>query len=165
MAQSKQETVEQFKKFVRKHPELAKGIKKEGKSWKEIFEEWSIFGEDHEIWDNYGIKRGSNSKTTGNGNGKGLQLSKILSYLQNADYETISEQLNQLNGTLTNVSEIFSIFAPEKSSNQNSQPYNNRQSPQQPQQQQMPFPGFNQAPYPPQQQPQQPQQPFQFRRD
>lgn len=159
MTRTTQDSVEAFKTFVRKHPELAKGVKKEGKTWKEVFEEWVLFGEGHEIWNNYGIQR--EGKTS-----QGEGLSKIWGYIKNADFDQLGEQLNQLNGALTNISELFTLFRPEDANSQSTQPFNaNNQG------QQQNTGSFSPSPFQqPQVPPQQPgafqnQQPFQFRRD
>ncbi|GGH74398.1 hypothetical protein JOD43_000267 [Pullulanibacillus pueri] len=111
MANKKSESIEEFKVFVKKHPELVKGIKKEGKSWKDIFDEWLLFGEDHEIWEQYGIKRDEPKKKP-----KGAaELMRVFDFIGNLDAKEMQERLDQVNGVLTNIQDLIVQFQPESS--------------------------------------------------
>jgi len=48
-----QKTIEPFKAFIKKHPGLIDEVKKGKWTWKELYEEWKIFGEDDEKWERY----------------------------------------------------------------------------------------------------------------
>src|SRR5690606_3618407 len=45
--------LESFKAFVKNHPGLIEEVKKGKSTWKELYEEWQIFGEDDERWKRY----------------------------------------------------------------------------------------------------------------
>ena len=49
---------EKFISFARIHPELAKEVLKGNVSWQQLYELYEIYGEKHNIWNNY-IKGGS----------------------------------------------------------------------------------------------------------
>ena len=44
---------DEFKAFVKNHPGLKKSVYEEHKSWQSIFEEWTLFGPDNEMWNKY----------------------------------------------------------------------------------------------------------------
>ncbi|MFC0189020.1 spore coat protein YlbD [Fictibacillus aquaticus] len=42
--------VEEFKKFIVKHPAVIKEVKNNKRTWKEVYHDWIVLGEDHESW-------------------------------------------------------------------------------------------------------------------
>ncbi|MBB5323805.1 hypothetical protein HNQ34_000897 [Anoxybacillus tepidamans] len=46
-------SVEQFKKFVKKHPKIIQDVREGKKTWKQFYEDWYLFGEEDEIWNDY----------------------------------------------------------------------------------------------------------------
>ena len=44
---------ENFKIFVKNNPKLIDYVKESNKSWQELYEIYSLYGENEEIWDNY----------------------------------------------------------------------------------------------------------------
>ena len=45
--------MEEFRVFVSKHPLLRDEVRKNTFTWQNIFEEWSLFGEDDPLWKKY----------------------------------------------------------------------------------------------------------------
>lgn len=46
-------SINDFKQFVKKHPKLIKEVRKEQRSWQDVYENWVLFGESDPIWDPY----------------------------------------------------------------------------------------------------------------
>lgn len=44
---------EEFKLFVRKKPELIKYVNDGSTTWQKVYEQWALYGEENEIWNNY----------------------------------------------------------------------------------------------------------------
>ena len=44
---------EKFKEFVKINPSLVDYVKNNNKSWQELYEIYSLYGEDKEVWNNY----------------------------------------------------------------------------------------------------------------
>lgn len=117
MAKANEESVNEFKKFVRERPELMKEVKKQGKSWKDVFDEWVLFGEDHEIWEEeYGIEDVPKKKPKG-----ATELMRIFDFIGNLDTDSVQERLDQLNGALTNIQDLIVQFQPDSNQQQNNQ--------------------------------------------
>ncbi|WP_340085250.1 YlbD family protein [Siminovitchia sp. FSL H7-0308] len=55
-------SVEQFKQFVREHPNLVKLVRAEESTWQELYEEWYLLGGDDPKWEKY--KNGKTAETT-----------------------------------------------------------------------------------------------------
>ncbi|MDF2945845.1 MAG: coat family protein [Bacillales bacterium] len=49
----KNPSVQEFKKFVKKHPKLITEVRKGSKSWQELYEDWTIIGEKDDYWNDY----------------------------------------------------------------------------------------------------------------
>ncbi|MFC4617228.1 spore coat protein YlbD [Camelliibacillus cellulosilyticus] len=109
MGKPTEATLKAFKAFVRKHPELIKGVKEQGKSWKDIFDEWVLFGEDHEIWESYGIETGPKKKSP-----IASEMMRFLDFLSNLDAENVQQKLAQFNGALTDIQNLIAQFQPQQ---------------------------------------------------
>jgi hypothetical protein len=121
VGQTSEEAVKSFKTFVRNHPELIKGVKEQEKSWKDVFDEYVLFGEDHEIWEAYGLKKEPKKKPPG-----ASEFMRILDFLGNLDAKTVQDKLEQINGALTNLQELIKIWQPQQTTQQTtpiSQPF------------------------------------------
>ncbi|MFD2616989.1 spore coat protein YlbD [Terrilactibacillus laevilacticus] len=109
------DAIHAFKTFLRKHPEMVKKIKEQGKSWNDIFDEWVLFGEDSEIWDEYGIKRKEVKKDTGTH--KNFSFDKVISFINHIDTKNWENRLETLNGALTSIQGIIGQFQPQQKNN------------------------------------------------
>lgn len=126
------DSVKAFKRFVQENPELVKGVKEQNKTWHDIFEEWVLFGENHEVWETYGIKV---DKKNGK---KGDTFKKVVSFINGIDTKNLGERLDVLSGALNNIQELMGQFQPKQNDNGAVQQSNPPNQPQQPYQQQMP---------------------------
>lgn len=51
MAKKKRQSIEQFREFVKLHPQLRNEVRQKQTTWQELFEEWYLLGESHPRWD------------------------------------------------------------------------------------------------------------------
>ena len=51
MAKKKRPSIEQFRAFVKRHPQLRNEVQQKQTTWQGLFEEWYVLGEDHPRWD------------------------------------------------------------------------------------------------------------------
>lgn len=54
---------EDFKRFVRSHPELVNYVNSGKMSWQKFYEMYDIYGENNSIWSNYQETRNTETKT------------------------------------------------------------------------------------------------------
>ncbi len=54
---------EDFKRFVRSHPELVNYVNSGKMSWQKFYEMYDIYGENNSIWQNYQETRNTETKT------------------------------------------------------------------------------------------------------
>lgn len=57
--QNAQSSIDEFKQFIKRHPKLISEVRKQEKSWQEVYENWVLLGEDDSIWDPYREKEAS----------------------------------------------------------------------------------------------------------
>lgn len=46
-------SVVEFKQFVKSHPKLVEQVRKQQKTWKELYEDWYLFGAEDPMWEAY----------------------------------------------------------------------------------------------------------------
>ncbi|HET7658335.1 MAG TPA: YlbD family protein [Bacillales bacterium] len=127
--------IDQFKKFAQDHPKLVDEVRNKERTWQQIYEEWVIFGEDHEIWDPYKKEEKSGGSRTA---GKAPEsIAGLFQLLKKIDYDDLQNYISQFGGVLTNVQKLMDQFQPQGRSNQPAGPPNYGMYP--PQAQQTPF--------------------------
>ncbi|MCL6586904.1 MAG: YlbD family protein [Anoxybacillus sp.] len=72
-------SVEQFKQFVKKHPKIIQEVRKGKKTWKQLYEDWYLFGEEDELWNEYKEEE-KKQETDGS-----VLIHKVLSVVKNID--------------------------------------------------------------------------------
>lgn len=102
------DAIKRFKSFLKQHPEIVKSVKEKGKSWNEVFDDWVLFGEKHEVWETYGVQIEKSSKPSSGS----LSLNKMLSYIDKIDTKNWQERLENLNGALASIQSLIGQFQP-----------------------------------------------------
>ena len=46
-------SVQDFKLFLKDNPKIVRDVRMGKKTWQEIYEDWSLLGEDDEIWNEF----------------------------------------------------------------------------------------------------------------
>ena len=137
VAQTTEDAIRAFKAFVRKHPELIKGVKEQGKTWKDVFDEWVLFGEDHKIWEAYGLETAPKKKPP-----LANEFMRLFDMIGNLDAESIQKRLGEINGALDAIQSLLQKWpSPASGAPANSRPYASGQLPA------PPTPPYPQPPY------------------
>lgn len=106
---SKQQAIEDFKKFIKKHPKLIEEVRNKQKSWQELFEDWYLLGEDDQMWRKYkdqNVGRQSNNKKKNNSEFMG----QLFSLLKNADLNELQGHITNLSSAISNVQQVLEQF-------------------------------------------------------
>ncbi|WP_158095018.1 YlbD family protein [Gottfriedia luciferensis] len=128
-------SIDQFRQFVMDHPKLRDEVNAGKKTWQQYFEDWYLYGADHEMWDAY---RNESRRSDPKNSAKNVQseegyVGKVISFVKNLDPDQIQDHLSNVNSTLSNIQQLISQFkSPAASSGQReekqvSQPFNFRQ--------------------------------------
>lgn len=116
---------EEFKLFVKSHPELVNYVKSNEMTWQKFYELYSLYDEDNSIWDKYINKtiEEDNEKNIRKDNNKFNDvpgISEIFSMFKNVKPETIQQNINSVQKFLGFVSD----FVGEDKNKQNNKPRN-----------------------------------------
>jgi len=84
---------ENFKVFVRKHPELADYVLKNNTSWQQFYEIYELYGENNSIWNNYFTKE--TSITSG-----ANTIKDFISNLKNIDMDSVQKGITNIQKTI-----------------------------------------------------------------
>ncbi|MDX8364940.1 YlbD family protein [Cytobacillus sp. IB215665] len=104
--------VKKFKEFVKQHPKLISEVRQGEKTWQEFFEDWYLFGDDDEMWDEY-KGRNSNDSSEDNNETKPEILGTFLSSLKNMDLNQVEQHLNTFGEAITTLQSVLQQFQPE----------------------------------------------------
>ena len=110
--------MEEFKKFVRRHPELRNAVREKKATWQSLYEEWFLYGEADSQWDQYKeaaarneangkAKSSSDAKTTTEKSsgtmGTAEMMAQAIQYIQKMD-------MNKVQQTMGTVQQFIQIF-------------------------------------------------------
>ena len=76
---------EQFKIFVKSHPELATYVNDKTKTWQDFYELYSLYGENSNIWNDY-IKKDEK-----------LSLTDLIETVKKVDVDNLQKNINNIN--------------------------------------------------------------------
>ncbi|RYM07281.1 hypothetical protein EWH99_01025 [Sporolactobacillus sp. THM7-7] len=114
------DAVRRFKIFLRKHPEIVENVRTNQKKWRDVYDDWVIFGESHDIWKSYGIKREEKGES---GNASPISWNKILNAVDKIDAEQWQKRLDNISGAISGIQQLIGQFQkesrPNGSANQN----------------------------------------------
>lgn len=82
--------IQEFKEFVKNNPNLVNYVKNDSMTWQKFYELYDLYGEDHEIWNNY-----KEEKIVG--------LADIIGWIKNVDLDSLKEGIG-------NISRVISVL-------------------------------------------------------
>lgn len=108
-------SVEEFKTFVRKHPELVKEVRRNGSNWQDYYEKWTLLGEDDPSWDKYKSpalkEKDKEEKPKKAESAKQKELmSQFMKVVDNVDLNKVQGHIHQLNGAISNIQTLIGEF-------------------------------------------------------
>jgi len=94
---------EEFKIFIKNHPELIKYVKSGDMSWQKFFEIYSIYGTDNNIWNNYFNDDNSSliKKDT-------MSVSDLINMVKNVDLDSVQKNITNISKALGLVQSLIS---------------------------------------------------------
>ena len=98
---------EEFKSFVRRHPELIKFVKSGEMNWQKFYELYNLYDEDDTAWNEYfSINHTENTRTTNNSSSSSFGMSDIMSMLKGIKPEVLQQNINSIQKFLGFVSDF-----------------------------------------------------------
>lgn len=92
---------EEFKLFVKSHPELIRYVKNGEMTWQKFYETYSLYGKENDVWNKYfnnneGIKENTNEKK------ENVSITDVIDMVKKVD-------LNSVQKNITNISKALGI--------------------------------------------------------
>ncbi|GGE66500.1 YlbD family protein [Priestia taiwanensis] len=101
-------SVQAFKEFVRKHPQLIVDVREGRRTWQTLYEEWYLIGDDDLAWAKFSSRDEEEAEKEAKEENK--TLGQIMSFFQNLDMDQVQGQLNNFNHMLGNLQQLVGIF-------------------------------------------------------
>ena len=92
---------ESFKVFARKHPELANKVIRGAVSWQKLYEIYDIYGEEHNIWNNY-----FNDNSNGDRGVDFSSFKELFNTFKNLDMDTVQKGVDNIQKTIGLIQEL-----------------------------------------------------------
>lgn len=93
---------EDFKLFVKGHPELIKFVKSNEMSWQKFYEIYDIYGNNDEVWGKYFNKLEDETVSTEPASKENFSVSDLINMVKNVD-------LNSVQKNITNISKALGL--------------------------------------------------------
>lgn len=98
---------EEFKSFVRKHPELIKYVKSGEMNWQKFYELYSLYDEDDDAWNEYfNINNSTNTNTRSSSTSNNYGLSDIMNMFKGIKPEVLQQNITSIQKFLGFVSDF-----------------------------------------------------------
>ncbi|MGG3888904.1 spore coat protein YlbD [Metabacillus fastidiosus] len=114
---NRKQSVEQFKQFVKKHPQLITEVRKGNKGWQEVFEDWYLLGENDTIWQQYTEKV---TKTEKKEEKKSDFFSQIVTAVKKMDAEQVNHHIHNMSSTIATLQNLVEQFGSKGTGQSNS---------------------------------------------
>ncbi len=116
-------SVQDFKHFLKDNPKIVKDVRMGKKTWQEIYEDWSLLGEEDEVWNEYkGEKKGGEEDKKIE---KGEFVSQLLNQLKKMDPDQIQNQIGNISQVLGAIQGVISQFQSSGQTEKTSPPVQN----------------------------------------
>jgi hypothetical protein len=111
-------SIQQFKQFVKNHPELIQEVRKGNATWQELYEDWYLLGEDDPKWSG---NKNSETQEKNEENAKDTKtdwLGTIMGAVKNMDPVQLQGQINNISQALGAIQGVLSQFQGSKGGQQ-----------------------------------------------
>ncbi|MCY9374929.1 MULTISPECIES: YlbD family protein [Bacillus] len=103
-------SINDFKQFVKKHPKLIKEVRKEQRSWQDVYENWVLFGESDPIWDPY-REPVEAAKAVPETEQKNDFVSKMVTAVKKMDVNQMNEQIDKMSQSISSLQNLLHTFS------------------------------------------------------
>lgn len=84
---------EQFKTFVKSHPELIRHVKNGSMTWQKFYEIYDMYGDDEKVWSEYFFNE---TTSTAAGAASVLGISEIFNWLKKIDLDNVRSGIGNI---------------------------------------------------------------------
>lgn len=102
-------SINDFKQFVKKHPKLIKEVRKEQRSWQDVYENWSL-RESDPIWNPYREPEAA-AEAVPEIPQKNDFVSKMVTAVKKMDVNQMNEQINKMSQSISSLQSLLNTFS------------------------------------------------------
>lgn len=103
-------SIEQFKSFVKKHPKLIQEVRQGKNTWKAIYQDWYILGEDDEMWEPYTGAAQSKATVVKQKKPNPEFMNQMMTVFKNIDMNQLQYYISNLSGAVANIQQLMEQF-------------------------------------------------------
>lgn len=92
---------EEFKLFVKSHPELIRYVKNGEMTWQKFYETYSLYGKENDVWNKY-FNNNEEIKENTNEKKENVSITDVIDMVKKVD-------LNSVQKNITNISKVLGI--------------------------------------------------------
>ena len=85
---------EEFKLFVKEHPELIKFVKSNEMTWQKFYDIYSIYGVDNNVWNDYFNNNNNNIKSDT------MSVSDLINMVKKIDLDSVQKNITNISKAL-----------------------------------------------------------------
>ena len=100
---------EEFKNFVKNHPELVKFIKNKEMSWQDFYNIYDIYGEDNNTWEKYFKQEEIKTNSSG--------IGELTNLVKNINMDNIQKHIKTAQKAISVIQELTGKSTPNVASN------------------------------------------------
>lgn len=113
-------TKEEFKIFVKNHPELVEHVNNNNMTWQKFYEMYVLYDQDSEAWNKYLVKETTNEDTSTKE--EKLSLTELVNMAKKVDLDSLQKNINTINKGLALIESLVVKDSSVPSSNYTPRP-------------------------------------------
>ncbi len=90
-------TKEEFKIFVKNHPELVEHVNNNNMTWQKFYEMYVLYDQDSEAWNKYLVKEETKPSEEISNKEEKLSLTELVNMAKKVDLDSLQKNINTIN--------------------------------------------------------------------
>ncbi len=120
-------SVQKFKQFVKKYPEMANTVRNNENTWQELYEDWYLLGEEDPKWNVFqdvgeAKKESTKSESTKSGSEEKGWVNHITGILKNMDTNQVQHHISNLSEAIGAIQGVLLQFQGDNAKNTEEKP-------------------------------------------
>lgn len=97
---------EEFKLFVKDHPQLIRFVKTDEMTWQKFFEVYSLYGSNEEVWNKYFTNETASEAASSNSSSS-FSLTEFIEMAKKIDLEAVQKNITSINKGLALIESLI----------------------------------------------------------
>lgn len=94
---------DEFKLFVKQHPQLIRYVKTDEMTWQKFYEIYSLYGNENDVWDKYF----NNTDDSSSGSKESMSVSDLIDMIKKIDLNNVQKNITNINKALALVQSLI----------------------------------------------------------